>query len=783
MKTLFLILNTALWLAFTAQGQTSLAGAQYDLGTRRLYPLDLQPPGRIELDEFYTPLVGQGRVAVGNKLYAVPYNVRDAGYGTLVYDGAKWSLGSTGLVGYADWMWHAGTNFWHTAAATTVATCGVYNVTGTFAQGERVNQDGSGAFGYYLYTDASGTNLILAVRTGTFRAESVAGDSNLSGAASGATARTAAHTSGGLQLILNRSVDPSNPATNWFPVMNFRGQNFKCQLIDCGVVSNKHLLLWPESRQAGGDAALWYTFAEDGNTWAKLFDVDTNAITHFHGGAYLTNTLYLFTGDTESNSAAGLLYCTNIHDLLNNPLTWRANWGLDLGGETRSNYMNYGAGTNWAVGTGQKYRILDLIPDSANRYAYFISDRQDVANTVNRLDLATREVTFGAATVLGPGAFGARLGDGTILFSTMSEWHTDDDWWNGDAWAHLYALHGLTPVEIFRAKRYNDHASLAYFNALFEWTPPNSTPRLVISSCRQNAVVEGGTLVFKRVASNAQEMLSLNARPAPPAPINLLSDSCLDDTNKYPLLFATNFVTLTRDTAVYDSNFNKRASLKLTPAGGGVPSITLRLPTRIATALAGRWATVRLRYLNPVYQDGSLTFNAHSNATVFAQEGLGFYESSPNWLTMELACFVPSYAQYLTLTITAGNASATSPLYLSDLALVPGNYLGRVPSHPLAADSLAPHVPLGNQESLIDFTAGNVQAYEGDYNASVLVATGTPSAARTLTFNPPLQYRRFLFLNHCGQAVTVKTSASTGATVAAGAVGKLYFNGTDFAAE
>lgn len=643
-------------------------------------PTSSATESRLEWDQEASAKIGFGRLAADGKIYAMPYNARDVGNGTLIYDGQKWSQGSRSVVGYSDWMWHIGNDFWCTSAAVNIATCGVYSATGPFQSGERIDQMGSGAYGAYLRTENE-TNVLIAVRDGRFQAETTPGGAMLYGNESGNTAETGSCLVSNPQLILNRSADPSDPSTNWFPVMNFRGQNFKCQLIDCGMVNNKHLLLWPESRQAGGDTAIFYNYPEDGNDWIKLMDINTNAITHFHGGVYIGHKLYLFTGDTDTNAGAGILFCPDITNLLAAPLQWQANWGLNLGGSNRKYYMLNGLGTNYAVGIGQKFRTLDLIPDATGRYAYWISDREDVANVVHRLDLTTHTVESGTATVLGPGAFGTRLSNGTILYGTMSEFHKGKGgWWNGDEYAHVYQLNGLVPLEFYRGRRYTDTMGLAYFQSLFEWTPANGSPRVIISSCRQNAVVEGGTTVWQIESRHANSKLVPSSLYPKQLPASLVPDNWLEDPQIMASSFTTNYARLERDTTVWDPQNSVQASLKITPLSGGTPTVSLRFPTATMAPLKGGFVTVRFRFLQTTNQGAAFYFTSYANKamTIRNQESIGLNEASTNWLTAEMACFVPMNAQFSDLTIVTSRANETNPLYISGLEVVPGNFVGRL---------------------------------------------------------------------------------------------------------
>lgn len=85
--------------------------------------------------------------------------------------------------------------------------------------------------------------------------------------------------------------------------------------------------------------------------------------------------------------------------------------------------------------------------------------------------------------------------------------------------------------------------------------------------------------------------------------------------------------------------------------------------------------------------------------------------------------------------------------------------------------------------STIDVTAGNVTLTDNDgasdeARSAILLVTGTPGTSRNII--APSRSKVYIVVNGSDGAVVIKGSATTGATLAAGAKGVIAWNGSDF---
>lgn len=205
------------------------------------------------------------------------------------------------------------------------------------------------------------------------------------------------------------------------------GTNLARSLVDCGLQTinndSNHVVFWFEY---GNDADAYYSL-NGGKDFFLLFD-NAEAIDHYHGGVYVPNIgdgsyrLYVMTGDSTATNpnSRSILMCDDINDLVTNPSTWNANWGLD----DRSAWAEDGSYyTDYVLGVGKEYRAVDII-DCNNGYAYYIPDsgysKSEGGERVMKIDHAAKTVSTIKTGLRGVGWYGCRTSDGLVLISTYS---------------------------------------------------------------------------------------------------------------------------------------------------------------------------------------------------------------------------------------------------------------------------------------------------------------------------------------------------------------------------
>ncbi len=368
--------------------------------------------------------------------------------------------------------------------AVTFTGAGLNNMTaggsfsGTTALRYKIEIDGTGTPDAFKWSDDGGTS---------WDANAVAITGSAQTLNNGVTvtfATTTGHTVGNYWTLLNgksRIEITSNPDTTDFtdvtPVgFSINEQALHRSFIDCGFIGDwnggKRVLLWFEYTLTDATSQAWYS-DDNGLTWTKFFNAAA-AIVHFHGGIFVKGVgakdgrLYVFTGD--SASAASILICDDVNDLLTNSGTWFGSTHWALGSGNRTGWSPNG---DYVLGwNDQKWRTVDMVSDG--EYGYWIPDAKNYYDiAVYRVKHSTKVVETLAKypTVIGAGWIGLCTSKGQVLFTTYS-WSTGKGFTTGtDEFVRLYYLTagGVAEIARWRHAGYNPFVSPVIY-------PPSNEP-------------------------------------------------------------------------------------------------------------------------------------------------------------------------------------------------------------------------------------------------------------------------------------------------------------------
>jgi len=183
------------------------------------------------------------------------------------------------------------------------------------------------------------------------------------------------------------------------------------------------------------DPLIWYS-VDDGATWAVLGGTpgtdspSADLINHFHGAVWCANqkVLLVMTGDNVFRDS--ILWCDDVDDLIANPATWMARWGLL--GVARTADSDYVINTDLVASgapAGQNFRAVDLVVDGD--YVYYIEDDPDDARGTQaiKFHVTTRAVTP-ISTMTATVTQGANWANLVAGIRVQADWGSS--YWNGD---------------------------------------------------------------------------------------------------------------------------------------------------------------------------------------------------------------------------------------------------------------------------------------------------------------------------------------------------------------
>lgn len=265
------------------------------------------------------------------------------------------------------------------------------------------------------------------------------------------------------EMTLLRSADGIAAYAQVWTATTGRMNAYLPLLVDCGSDRLVIFQYGDDEPDYLNESKVWAS-TDGGDNWSELFTAYAGSIRHFHGGYYDSDssTLFVFTGDNDPQCS--ILLCADVDDLIANPTTWQARWGLTDAERTQLD-------EDYALGSGsQAFRTVYAI--AKDGYLYWGSDTYGYEGgvTMSRANIATRVVESIYVREHSPAADpGKAVGevwtcgaaaDGTLLFSTQA--HPSDDTYLGDDEMHLYAIEdsGLFAREILSIPRNNRVALL-----------------------------------------------------------------------------------------------------------------------------------------------------------------------------------------------------------------------------------------------------------------------------------------------------------------------------------
>lgn len=484
--------------------------------------------------------------------------------------------------------------------------------------------------------------------------------------------------------FLSRSTDGF---AAFYPVLDFdapaNGASLARCLIDCGTIdisgTPKKTLIWTTYNQTP-NSQVYYNHPDDNDVWTLLFNVvavsGTNPIRHWHGGRWIPGlgpnegTLALFSGDQSAEN--GIYGCEDVADLIANPMTWFARWGLDKSGADRTDFLaTQPKEYVWIYGS-QSARTVDLIVDANGEYAWYLPDAGSTngfgtVRVVHRVNLATKEVDTPDLDnhYHADGWYGC-LSRGVVILTDTSRWLTGSPVEGSDGYVRAYAIDNNRLVPIKRWNNPGVPTGTAQFLQLDDWNGwvfgkgTNMDGQAI-----PWAVSAQGGVASDRLPNNAL------TKQAMPVAINCFPN---------PTFALGQTGTETRCTAtivtdVLDTEYGGARSLKIVPSPtSGSAIVGFAIPSQILDYLRGKWVTLSARYLAPTSLAGT-----QSPMIGFAQLYTGSstqqitLPKSNNWQTGELTIFVPRKSTGMTVWIY-GTISGTDvdPIWYSDICLAEG---------------------------------------------------------------------------------------------------------------
>lgn len=232
------------------------------------------------------------------------------------------------------------------------------------------------------------------------------------------------------------------------------------QIALSGIASENSLprsLVWCGVTDAHPDGVMFYfeyaytprvyTSTDGGASFFELFGCADGAIRHFHGVIFAPSVgvnggrLYVFTGD--QNHESSVLICDDVDDLIANPESWQARWGLDVADEHRIE-LGYTINDDLdATGTptSQTFRIVDLLV-AGDGYGYWTVDSaMRDGQPVYRVNHATKVVErVGMENAIGAGWLWLETESHVKLFLTEVGLRGQVPKPGHDEFVHLYGL-------------------------------------------------------------------------------------------------------------------------------------------------------------------------------------------------------------------------------------------------------------------------------------------------------------------------------------------------------
>lgn len=776
--------------------------------------------------------VPQAGCVVGGKL--IGYSVYQRRL--TIFDGVTTTRGGLLVSGNGN-LYTDGTRVY--SVATPMNKCVIVHgavTNGPYRVGETVTQATSNATGWVVSDD--GTNMVVAVKYAS-AAFSQASNYTLTGATSGATsATTTVNTTTGKTFLMVADT----PTSDFYAILELYASGMYAQgFVDCGMVdyggTTKHTLLFFVHLPGYYPAVVALFPDDDGpNAPQVLFQTSapstggsgTHVITHWHGAKFLTNVggvsgnnlLVAYSGD--GIDSAGIYLCNDVADFILHPATWATRWGMDKVGTERSTLLN-AADYAYAIGTCRRYatselvwspalKPLAMVPNADNSKAYYIADYPGAGTYTQcvEVNFLTRSARVVQGNLIGIGGGGIRTSNGYMLLFMGSEYAANNVPYSfSDGYNRIYAVapDGSGIKEIYQwlrkdvADGVTPSTGAIYVGKAVEWpeTSTDGVSRLFINSPSDTY---GPRIVTGRVVPPNMNLASTRRFAPTPAQypmINLVQNGTADRTtfsatmpsgpswkqvahwNVNASVSAGTILVygLEKSTDVVDSARNGTCSFKMTPtstSGDCYAKQTMNQQT--LDMVKGQWITISGRIKLPSGGGTGCAF-FYDGITQWMSGAANYDMTSSEWQSFSQEFFVSPTATVGDLRLYARvGGTATNPVYFSDVSIVLGCFIDRVPPKIPGITQLL-DISDGVQHGFADLHKSWVGAslLEIPSRASVVRITG---AGATTAIFTPFPGARWLLINNTDSTITCTPGT---ATVAAGANIKLWTDGTTLYAE
>ena len=716
MKRVGLLLLASCWFTVATilgpqRAEAQVGGVNYDSGgylSRMHDPIVRDSADWVDDLDAYSQMP-TGSVVIGDWLFGYSRNSRI--YGVLAWNGKAVRQGGKTNNICGGTLWTDGTAAYAMRLGATNG--GLAKVTysgkvGSFVQGEAVTQDDSNASGWFIRDDGTYLYIQDDKNDTDAWAQGAAGSHTVHAAGSGASAEADVVATDTAVAFLQMSTDGF---TDFKTVLDLRDSLYPTSFIDCGTPGTDHILLVIEVRSAGTgtETDIWWNKPDDDTVWTKLGSSVASSFRHCHGGVMIegvngttTDRLILMCGDSDHQPS--IVICDDVDDLLANWSTWKTRWGWDQeANAAKTAYLTTGAGAPYCYGAGnQLYRVCQIIPDIDKRYAYYLPDEANLNGTrMAKVDLVEGTISQpGTTEIIGEGAWGIGLSNGSILLTTFA---ATDYGGNSDNYLRCYVVNETgTDVKELWAKEVRSGSTGASIRGFAEF--PSGSTSVADTNCvwftsvvDNPNTIEGDTIVgrvFRRGRGLNQFIYNKATSPRPAPLVNLIPNGrfingWISDALSSGVRWTASNATVTKETSIVDAAGGNSVSMECTPTGTGLSYVQHSLDSSQLDKVRGQWVTLSGRVLWNTDEAASVLWYDDSGGSLALDDTP--IAKSASWQTFSGHFFVPLAATSAYIRLYSRTAGAgTDPCYWSDMSLVVGAYPNRVPANlPSTEDNYA----------------------------------------------------------------------------------------------